>query len=147
MFPEFSPESKVWIYTADRFLDETDQGLIAQAMALFLPQWAAHGDSLFGDFVIVEDRMLVLAVDESKISASGCSIDTSVRFIKELGEKINVDFFNRMNMIVDDNGDIKSVHVADLKNTPDAIVYNSMISNLHDLRNNWRVKVSESPFV
>lgn len=147
MFPELSPESKVWIYTADRLLNQTDKTEIANAMAQFLPQWAAHGNSLFGNYSVEHDRFLILVVDETQSNASGCSIDTSVRFIKDLGTHLGVDFFNRLNMIIEEQGELSTVHVSELKNHPEAIVFNPMITNLQDLRENWKVQVAESPFV
>ena len=147
MFPEFPENSKVWIYTANRQLSEKDKEIIAEEMSKFLPQWAAHGNSLFGNYSVEFDCFLILVVDESQASASGCSIDSSVHFIKELGAKLNVDFFNRLNMVIDENGVLKRVHISDLKEHPEAIVFNPMITNLGDLRSQWQVKVAESPFV
>jgi len=147
MFPNLSSDSKVWIYTADRFFTDKDKEEIAGAMKQFLPQWAAHGNSLFGDYSIEYDRFLILAVDESQAGASGCSIDTSVRFIKDLGAYLKIEFFNRMNMVIEKGGELETVHVSDLKNYPDANVFNPMITNLADLRVNWKVSVKESPFV
>lgn len=147
MFDQLSPESKVWIYTTDRVLTEEDKVVINDAMSRFLPQWAAHGNALFGDYSVVRDRFLILAVDESQAGASGCSIDTSVRFIKDLGTHLKVDFFNRLNMIIEEDGQLRTVHISDLKNHPEAIVFNPMITRLSDLRENWMVKVSESAFL
>lgn len=147
MFENLAPNSKVWIYTSDRILSDEDQKVIADAMSLFLPQWAAHGNSLFGDYTVEHDRFLILAVDESQAGASGCSIDTSVRFIKDLGAKLNVDFFNRLNMVIEENNAFNTVHVSELKNYPEASVFNPMITKLADLRENWKVKVADSPFV
>ncbi len=147
MFESLSPESKVWIYTADRFFTEADKEEVAGAMKQFLPQWAAHGNSLFGDYSILYDRFLILAVDESQAGASGCSIDASVRFIKDLGAHLNIDFFNRLNMIIEKEGELDTVHISDLKEHSDAYVFNPMITKLSDLRENWKVKVLESPFV
>ncbi len=146
MFDNLPSESKVWVYTADREFTAADKEVIADAMSRFLPQWAAHGNALFGDYTIERDRFLILAVDESKAGASGCSIDTSVRFIKDLGAHLNIDFFNRLNMVIEKDGALETVHVADVKSHPDATVFNPMITNLGDLRANWQVKVSESPF-
>ncbi|GAB5418896.1 MAG: hypothetical protein Crog4KO_01230 [Crocinitomicaceae bacterium] len=146
MFENLSAESKVWVYTADRTFTAADKEVIADAMSRFLPQWAAHGNSLFGDYTIERDRFLILAVDESQSGASGCSIDSSVRFIKDLGMHLNIDFFNRLNMVIEKEGALETVHVADLKSYPDATVFNPMITKLADLRANWQVKVSESPF-
>lgn len=146
MFPEFSPNSKVWIYTANRALSEADQAVIADAMKLFLPQWAAHGNSLYGGYTVENNRFLILVVDEVQALASGCSIDTSVRFIKDLGAKIGVDFFNRLNLIIEAEGELKTVHVSEVRNFPDAFVFNPMITNLQELRANWKVQVADSPF-
>lgn len=147
MFEHLSSDSKVWIYTADRNFTEEDKVIVADAMKQFLPQWAAHGDSLFGDYAIEHDRFLILVVDESQVGASGCSIDTSVRFIKDLGAHLNIDFFNRLNMIIEKDGNLETVHISDLKNHLDSNVFNPMITRLSDLRSNWKVRVEVSPFV
>ena len=135
------------IYTSDRFFTYKDKEEIAGAMKLFLPQWAAHGNSLFGDYSIEYDKFLILAVDETQAGASGCSIDTSVRFIKDLGAYLKIDFFNRMNMVIEENGALKTVHISDVKNHPTAHVFNPMITSLSDLRDNWKVQVNKSPFI
>lgn len=147
MFPNLSPQSKVWIYTADRFFTDKDKEEIAGAMKQFLPQWAAHGNSLFGDYSIEHDKFLILAVDELQAGASGCSIDSSVRFIKDLGAYLKIDFFNRLNMVIEEGGELEIIHISDLKDHPNAFVFNPMITNLSDLRENWKVRVEESPFV
>lgn len=147
MFSHLSPDSKVWIYTADREFTAADKEVVADAMGRFLPQWAAHGNSLFGDYSIEYERFLILVVDESQAGASGCSIDTSVRFIKDLGAHLNIDFFNRLNMIVEKDGALSTVHISDLKDHSGAYVFNPMITQLAELCNNWKVKVEESPFV
>lgn len=147
IFENLSAESKVWIYTANRSFTSEDKDIIADAMGQFLPQWAAHGNSLYGDYSIQKDRFLILAVDETKSGASGCSIDSSVRFIKDLGAHLKIDFFNRMIMIIEKEGVLETVHVSDLKQFPEATVFNPMITNLADLRTKWEVKVAESPFV
>ena len=146
MFENLPAESKVWIYTADREFTAEDQDTIAEAMSRFLPQWAAHGNALFGDYAIERNRFLILAVDESKAGASGCSIDASVRFIKELGSHLKIDFFNRLNMVIEHEGALKTVHVSEVRQYPDAMVFNPMITQLSDIRSSWVVKVADSPF-
>ena len=88
IFPEFIPESKVWIYASNRELTQKDQETIASELEPFISEWAAHGKGLLGKSSILENRFVVLVVDESKAMASGCSIDTSVRFMKDLGAKM-----------------------------------------------------------
>lgn len=146
-FPELSPTSKVWIYNADRDLDATEVNFIQDSLNVFIPQWAAHGAKLYGNATVYKSRFVILSVDESQVNASGCSIDTSVNFVKKLGSDIGVDFFNRMNMIIEDNNELSSVHVADLKNHMTSKVYNPCIVQLKELNESWLIPIAESPFV
>lgn len=147
MFGSYPGNSRVWVYSSNRELRADEQSSMQFELDQFMKEWAAHGNSLFGETKILENRFVVIVVDESLVSASGCSIDTSVNFIKSIGEKFNVDFFDRLNMTIDSDGELKRVHISELINHPNAFVYNPMITNLSDLRSNWKVKVSESPFV
>lgn len=89
--------SRVWLYQADREFtyDELDEA--REDIFNFLDQWTAHSVELNTYGNIFHRRFLGLFVDEStSTGASGCSIDSSVRFVQELGEKFGIDFFNRM---------------------------------------------------
>jgi hypothetical protein len=72
-------------------------------------------------------------VNEDIESASGCSIDSSVRFVKSLGAELNIDFFNRLNVLVIENQEpvIRSYFEA-VENNLDFI--NPMITKLEELR-------------
>lgn len=146
-FPELNPNSKVWVYTSSRVFDATEVNFINDSLAVFIPQWAAHGSKLIGNGVVHKSRFIILSVDESQVNASGCSIDTSVHFIKKLGSELGVDFFNRMDMVIENGGKMETIHVSDLKDYKDAEVYNPLITSLSELNSNWLIPVIESPFV
>lgn len=147
-FEGLHSESKVWIYTSDRELTETEVDLLQKETNLFVRDWAAHGTGLKADGLVYKNRFLILAVDETNVHASGCSIDSSVKFIKSIGNQLSVDFFNRMNLMVDNGSDsLQSVHVSDLKNHLGDKVFNPMITSLKELRNEWLIPVDQSPFV
>ena len=68
-------ESRVWCFGAsERPADETLEELRA-TMEEFLESWTAHRANLRAGFDWLHDRFLVVAVDESDVAASGCSID------------------------------------------------------------------------
>jgi hypothetical protein len=91
-FNQLSPASKVWIYQADKKLTSQQINIISESLRAFTEQWLVHGAALEASFEIRYDQFIILAANDT---ASGCSIDTSVRIMKELGEKTGVDFFNR----------------------------------------------------
>lgn len=53
-------------------------------MTRFCEGWNTHGNLMLTSFELVENQILILAVDESNLGASGCSIDSSVRTLREL---------------------------------------------------------------
>lgn len=89
-------EARIWIYQADRLLNEQEVACISRKLDKWQKEWNAHGKPLFSEAWIEDNLFLILAVEESQQSASGCSIDSSVHFIRQLGARINVDFFKRM---------------------------------------------------
>lgn len=95
-------ESRIWIYQADRFLNDQEISNIYKKLEGLLAQWNTHGKPLSAEAWVEERLFLILAVDESKQYASGCSIDQSTNFIRTIGNRINVDFFNRMNFVYQD---------------------------------------------
>ena len=136
--PHLPETSKVWIYQSQTEISEAIQAQLLPKLKTFIEGWAAHGNGLFGDATILENYFIVLAVDESKVPASGCSIDTSVHFIRNIGQEFNLDFFNRLNVLIELDGAKKIVNYHELNLYPGAIFYNPMITNLADLKTKWK---------
>ncbi len=94
-FNSLSSQARLWIYQSDRKFTTEDRAIIHNHLELFTKRWAAHGQPLQSSFDIRFDQFVLLAVDESSHGASGCSIDDSVRALKELEAISSIDFFNR----------------------------------------------------
>ena len=95
-YQTLSDQSKVWIYQSNRVFADKDVPKIRAYVRQFAAQWISHNRQLkaFGD--VFHNRFIVLMVDESQAGASGCSIDKSVYFLKELQNEFEVDLFDRM---------------------------------------------------
>lgn len=143
MFPEFSEKSKVWVYKANRRLTESDVQVISATLNEFIPQWAAHGTQLYGGWTLIENWFVVLVVDEEKFAASGCSIDSSVKVMKMIGTELKIDFFNRMKVLIEEDGELKEVHFADLNKYPNALLFNPITTDLKTLRERWKIPVGQ----
>ncbi len=141
-----SPSSKIWVYKSNRELTASEQAMIRQELDLFIPQWASHGNQLMGGAEVRENWFVVLAVDESKSMASGCSIDTSVQFMKALGKELHVDFFDRMHLLIAKEGMKVQVHFSELGSHADWEVFNPLVSTLEEFNSNWLIPVKESQF-
>lgn len=136
VFSELPNESRVWLYLANRKLDNTELLFAEEQLSVFLSSWKAHGKNLKCNGAFLFSQYLVLSVDEDIESASGCSIDSSVHFVKSLGAQLNVDFFNRLNVLslVDNETKISGFFEVTKGKEP---YLDPLIQTLGELRENW----------
>jgi hypothetical protein len=147
----FSPQSRVWIYQSNRKFTAVEETEILQKLSLFTNQWKAHGNELMAKAEIRYGFFIILTVDESQANVTGCSIDSSVRIIKDIEQTYHVDLFNRFNIaykvgyevIVNGKEDFETL-VNIKKVTPQTIVFNNMVQNLDELETKWEVPFEQS---
>jgi hypothetical protein len=144
IFQDFSLSSRVWVYASNRALNSTESTYVQDEINEFVKQWATHGKELVAKGAVLFDRFIILTVDEQKVGASGCSIDSSVHFVKALGKELNVNFFDRLNLYIINDQEIKQIHISEMVNFADWNLFDPMIANLEQLINSWIVPVNES---
>lgn len=83
-------DARLWVFGADRGLERAEARRLAERMRTFLEEWTAHRRELRAAFDLLEDRFLVVAADESRAPASGCSIDALMRHLRSLEEELDV---------------------------------------------------------
>ena len=143
---DLSIDSRVWVYQSDRSFSDSEVETINVLCRNFTKGWAAHGSPLKASFEVIDKFFLVLAVDQNVALASGCSIDSSVKFIKELGIKFKINFFNRMNLVVKNEEETKLIPFSELRNYSGWKVYNPLVNDLETLNSSFLIPVTESEF-
>lgn len=143
--------SRVWIYQADRAFIETEAISINNAINQFVSQWLAHKAKVIGDGILQYNRFVILVADEEKLQVSGCSIDSTVRFIKELGAAYKVNFFDRFYTCYWNNNVLEGADFETFKTklaqgelSENTIVFNNLVTTLNGLENQWQVPLSKS---
>ena len=145
LLPQLPDTSRVWLYVSDRPFDATESNYIQDALSDFTQnKWATHGTKLMASGSVLMNQLVVLAVDEEVMNASGCSIDSSVRLMKQLGTELKVDFFNRLFVLISKESEIKRVHFQELQQYSDWKLLNPMVSSLEEVRNRFLIDVKES---
>jgi len=147
----FSPQSRVWIYQSNRKFTSNEEDEILNKLTAFTNQWKAHGNELLAKAEIRYGFFIILTVDESQAGVTGCSIDSSVRLIKEIEQEYHVDLFNRFNMAYKVNDEVVVNSKEDFETlvnikqvTPETIVFNNMVQNLAELETKWEVPFQNS---
>jgi hypothetical protein len=148
---EFSSHSRVWVYQADRKLTEAEALQAQVLLDNFTTGWTAHNNQLLAKAEIRYNRFLILFVDESQAGASGCSIDKSVNFMKQLEQHFGINLFDRFNLAYRDGEEILSVprhQFEDLlkagKINTETIVFNNLAQNITELQTKWEVPFKDS---
>jgi hypothetical protein len=145
---KLSPSSRIWIYQADRLLNNDEVSFIVEQSKNFIESWTAHQADLKGSAAILHHLFLVIAVDESHNDASGCSIDKKVHFVQRMGTEKGIDFFNRL-LLAFEGG--RLIRLSELNQalangdiSLDSKFYNNMIGTLAELNANWLIPVKSS---
>ena len=141
---DLSPDSRLWLYQADRALSPTETEWLNEQLEVFTTEWAAHGNQLRAAGEVLNPYFIALAVDLTQANASGCSIDASVRFVKAAGAELGIDFFNRLKMIMEsDAGTHSMIPFKQISEYPENFVFNPLVDRLGDLGTQFKIKAAQ----
>lgn len=107
---------RVIIYPASRPLATKEAKVITEKLYDFLATWAAHGKPLSSSFKIEKNQFIIICVDEEQEIASGCSIDSLGKVMREIDEDFHLGLFDRMKASFVENGEVKTLKLIDFKN-------------------------------
>ena len=152
LLPEkFAATSRVWVYQSSRLFSIGEALEIEEALIEFSASWRSHGAEVEGWAQLFFGQFLVIMADETSTNVSGCSTDASVRFVKLLGEKYGVDFFNRTSLSFFIKDKIQQLPLSQVSYAfengfikPDTLYFNNLVQNRHELENNWIIPVKDS---
>lgn len=150
-FKDMPENSRVWVYQAGRQFSSQEATLVNSKLSAFCEGWNAHGNPLPTSFEILDNQIIILAVDETGLGASGCSIDSSVRALRQLEEQLGNDLTNQGKVTFRSNsGEIHVTSALGIKAKvtsgeieSDTLVVNPQIQTKKELENVW-ISASDS---
>lgn len=152
LLPEnFSDSSRVWIYQSSRLFSLSEALEAEELINKFTAEWRSHGADVDAYGNLFFGQFLVLMADETRAGVSGCSTDSSVRFVKELGQKLNVDFFDRTMLAFVIKEKIQLLPMSQLSYAAqnffidgDTLYFNNLVQTKKELEANWIIPVKNS---
>lgn len=149
---ELPATARVWVYLANRPFPAQQKEKVDRALQEFARSWVSHARPLTAAAELLQDRFVVLAVDEKQAGASGCSIDKSVHFLRQLQADYQLDLFDRMVFAYqDEKGEVQTADRTafqglyhDGKITDDTLVYDTMVATVGSLSNDFLKPLGES---
>lgn len=150
-FKDLSDESRVWIYQASRTFSKEEKTDLIKELEIFLNQWTAHGADLVTSYEIPYDRFIVIALNEKVQGATGCSIDSSVRFIQSLEEKYKIQLLDKMNVTHKNGSEFLYTPLKEFRSlakkrkvSSNTIVFNNLVLNKAEYLSHWEVPAGQS---
>ena len=119
-FHTLTEKSRIWLYAAEDALSKDHQYYILKVISEALKGWNAHKHPLTAGVTILENHFIVIALDESKNVASGCSIDTLQNTIQKIEHELSIHLMNRLNVFCKIEGEIVCVPSFKLGNIANA---------------------------
>ncbi len=153
-FGKMPDTSRVWIFAAQRPLDSGEVNLLEENMAAFLQDWTAHRRNLTAAWQLFCGQFIVVAVDENRTGASGCSIDTLVRNLRHLETSLDCLIVGTAASVFyrDATDEIRCVDrpafkrlVTEGKVTAETTVFNTTVETIGDVRGGkWELPMRDS---
>ena len=150
-FDVLPENSRIWIYQSNRSFTEIELEDISSKLIVFLHSWSAHGSDLQAGFEIKYKRFIIIALDQEKQPATGCSIDASVQFIQALETLYSVDLMDKMNVSYKQGEYVAYKTLTDFKKmakdkavSKNTIVFNNLVNSKSEYQEFWEVPASES---
>jgi len=92
-------DQRTWVFVADRKMNEEEAIRINDELQRFVSNWKTHGTPIDASGFCFEHAAIVIAANEAEVKASGCSIDKINQLVRSLGSTLDIDFFNRFNVL------------------------------------------------
>ena len=150
-FSEMPKDSRVWIYQSNRKFLDTELNEVNDSISKFLKTWTAHGSELLSSYQIKYNRFIIISLNESVKSASGCSIDSCIHFIQDLEKRYKIDLLDKMNVTFKQGKYITYKSINDFKEliknksvSKKTIVFNNLVVDISDYLANWEISVEKS---
>ena len=93
-FDTLPDDARLWCFGASRSPDAAETAHLLDCMHSFIDSWTAHRRDLHAGFDWTQQRFLLVAVNESPVGASGCSVDALMGQLRTLGSELDLDLID-----------------------------------------------------
>jgi len=143
-FEQLPPQARIWIYQSDRPFTEAESVEIQEKIKDFVTAWSAHGVALHASGLLLHNRFIVLGTDVDASAPSGCSIDSSVQFVRTLEQDYQTSLFDRTHLAFQREGKIKTYALTEMPQavaagevTPETLYFDNLVGEAGAINKDW----------
>jgi hypothetical protein len=151
-FDQLPDDARLWIFSAERSLNSSEQAQLLAVVDRFIDQWRAHNVPLTAGRLLRYDRFLFVAVDQRAAGPSGCSIDALFRQTRVLEQALGAALFDDGAVVFRQGDAIERVsrdRFAELAAAgtvgPDTTVFDNTLTSVGEWRaGRWETRLSNA---
>ncbi len=150
-FEKIPSSAKIWVYFITQNIDNEKTNQLNNLLIDFLNSWTAHQQNLAASFQLLNNKILIIAVDEQHTHASGCSIDACVKALKIIEQQLSINMLESNLVLFDNQEEIFGVYLNEIKKNianktinENTFLYDRTLTNLNDWQQKGKVKANES---
>lgn len=148
---QFPEEGRIWVYQSPRSFTQKEKEIIHSILTPFVGQWAAHGQPLTATYELLYEQFIAIAVNEAHHSATGCSIDSSVAAIRQIGQRLGLDLLDKGQVGYLVGGEVRVLPfqkvksaVAEEEISPDTTIFDNSVATVGQWKEAWKVPASRT---
>ncbi len=146
----FPKESRVWIYQSNRAFSVTEEKEVNEILEKFIAGWNTHGNEVSGFGHLFFNHFIVFMADETKFGVSGCSTDSSIRLIKQIEKKFDMQLLDRLMPALLIENKIQVMTISAIRNaleenviSKNSIYFNNMVSDKKEFCEEWLLPLQQ----
>lgn len=148
---DFDDNARAWIYQCNRPFTLHEALRIEEILKEFADNWMSHGIPVKGYANLFFGQFIVLIADETAHGVSGCSTDSSVKMIRDIGQLFGVNLFDRLLLSFIVRERVQVIPMAQFQYAvennfidPDTLYFDNTVQTLAALKSRWIIPVKES---
>lgn len=102
IFPALDPDSKLWVFVADRSMSTKVEAALTDEITSFMHSWSSHGRKVVADFQIVDRQILLLSAMVEQGEISGCGIDKSLHVLEQFAAQNDFSWLGHLSVLYRD---------------------------------------------
>jgi hypothetical protein len=152
LLPEdFVDNSRVWIYQSNRLLTLSEALRLEEYLQQFVDDWKSHGHKVKGFGTLFFGQFIILMADETASGVSGCSTDSSVRFIQNMETAFGIQLLDRQLLAFWHKDKVQTLPLSQIPYAlehhfihPDTLYFNNLADTKLKLLNQWLLPLKDS---
>jgi hypothetical protein len=126
LFPKQPDDAALWIFAADRSLNDQEQERLLGSISDFLQSWTSHDRVVVAESVLLENRFLVVSAHIPGGDVSGCGIDKLVHAVEANAIGVAANLLPSIDIVYrDESGEIQSTSRSEFRSLVESGKVNS----------------------